>query len=67
MKKSWHPQTMHNLERVWKSEEKAKAEQRKIEQLLKEKAEERMREDLMQTAVDAGIKWVIMHIRHCSR
>ena len=47
---------MKNIERVWKHEEKAKSEQRKIEQLLKEKAEERMKEDLMQTAVDAGIK-----------
>lgn len=56
MKKSWHPQTMQNMERVWKAEERTKREKQQIEQLLKEKAEERMREDLHQTAVDAGFK-----------
>ncbi len=56
MKKSWHPLTMQNMEKVWLAEEKAKSEQAKIEQLLKEKAEERMQEELLQTAADAGIR-----------
>jgi hypothetical protein len=59
MKKSWHPQTIQNMEKVWLAEEKARSEKAKIEQLLKEKAEERMREELQQTAVDAGIKFVV--------
>lgn len=44
MNKSWRPQTMHNMERIWKVEERSKREKEQIEQLLKEKAEERMRD-----------------------
>lgn len=53
MKKSWHPSTFANLEKVWKAEHKHDTEQKKIAQLQQELKEERVREE-MQTAVDAG-------------
>jgi len=55
LKKSWHPQTLRNVERVWKAEQKAEAEAKKIEQLRKELEEERAREDMQRFAVDQGI------------
>nr|XP_006813076.1 PREDICTED: pre-mRNA-splicing factor CWC25 homolog isoform X2 [Saccoglossus kowalevskii] len=54
MKKSWHPQTMRNIERVWKKEETHAAEKKKIEELQKELEEERAREDMQRFAVDHG-------------
>jgi hypothetical protein len=56
MKKSWHPATFHNIEKVWKTEQHAKAESRQIEQLRKEKEEERAREEVRRQAVDAGYR-----------
>lgn len=35
MKKSWHVNTLSNIERVWKAEQKDAAEKRKIEELRK--------------------------------
>ena len=59
LKKSWHPQTLRNVEKVWKAEQKAEAESKKIEQLRKELEEERAREDMQRHAVQQGIaKWV---------
>lgn len=55
MKKSWHPQTIHNIEKVWKAEQKAEAEAKKIEQLQRELHEERQREEMQRYAVDQGI------------
>ncbi|KAL9957899.1 hypothetical protein ACROYT_G034854 [Oculina patagonica] len=55
LKKSWHPQTLRNVERVWKAEQKAEAETKKIEQLRKELEEERAREDMQRHAVEQGI------------
>jgi len=43
------------VERVWKAEQKAEAETKKIEQLRKELEEERAREDMQRFAVDQGI------------
>lgn len=54
MKKSWHPRTFHNIERVWKAEQKALAEKRQIEQLQKELAGERARDDIQRMAEDTG-------------
>ena len=54
LKKSWHPSTFHNLEKVWKLEQRHETEQKKIEQLQQELHEERSREEMHRVAVDAG-------------
>lgn len=54
LKKSWHPQTMKNIERVWKAEQKYEAERKKIEELQKELKEERAREEMTRFAEEAG-------------
>eukprot|EP00730_Choanoeca_flexa_P014060 TRINITY_DN6010_c0_g1_i1.p1 TRINITY_DN6010_c0_g1~~TRINITY_DN6010_c0_g1_i1.p1 ORF type:complete len:410 (+),score=66.42 TRINITY_DN6010_c0_g1_i1:43-1272(+) len=55
-KKSWHPHTRHNIEKVWKAEQQALAEKRKTEQLMKELHEERAREEIAKVAEDTGHK-----------
>ncbi|XP_013201235.2 pre-mRNA-splicing factor CWC25 homolog isoform X1 [Amyelois transitella] len=45
-KKSWHPNTMKNQERVWKAEQAAAQEKKRIQELQKEHAEERDRFEL---------------------
>lgn len=55
MKKSWHPLTMQNLERVWKAEQRHEAEQKRIAELQQEIKEERAREEIKQFAVDVGV------------
>jgi len=54
-KKSWHTPTFHNVERVWKAEEKKKEETKKLEQLRKEKEEERQVEELKRLQKDSGL------------
>uniref|UniRef100_A0A3P8T4E1 CWC25 spliceosome associated protein homolog n=1 Tax=Amphiprion percula TaxID=161767 RepID=A0A3P8T4E1_AMPPE len=54
LKKSWHPQTMKNIERVWKAEQKYEAERKKIEELQKELKEERAREEMTRYAEETG-------------
>ncbi|XP_034744115.1 pre-mRNA-splicing factor CWC25 homolog [Etheostoma cragini] len=54
LKKSWHPQTMKNIERVWKAEQKHEAECKKIEELQKELKDERAREEITRFAQEAG-------------
>ncbi|AWP06268.1 putative pre-mRNA-splicing factor CWC25 -like isoform 2 [Scophthalmus maximus] len=54
LKKSWHPQTMKNIERVWKAEQKFEAERKKIEELQKELKDERAREEITRYAQDSG-------------
>ncbi|XP_034397550.1 pre-mRNA-splicing factor CWC25 homolog [Cyclopterus lumpus] len=54
LKKSWHPQTMKNIERVWKAEQKHEAECKKIEELQKELKDERAREEITKFAQEAG-------------
>ncbi|XP_026158168.1 pre-mRNA-splicing factor CWC25 homolog [Mastacembelus armatus] len=54
LKKSWHPQTMKNIERVWKAEQKYEAECKKIEELQKELKEERAREEITKYAEETG-------------
>uniref|UniRef100_A0A3B4FFY3 CBF1-interacting co-repressor CIR N-terminal domain-containing protein n=1 Tax=Pundamilia nyererei TaxID=303518 RepID=A0A3B4FFY3_9CICH len=55
LKKSWHPQTMKNIERVWKAEQKHEAERKKIEELQKQLKEERAREEMTKYAEETGI------------
>ncbi|XP_063815771.1 pre-mRNA-splicing factor CWC25 homolog [Pseudophryne corroboree] len=54
LKKSWHPQTLRNVEKVWKAEQKHEAEQKKIEELQRELREERAREEMQKFAEDTG-------------
>ncbi|KAI9485678.1 MAG: N-terminal domain of CBF1 interacting co-repressor CIR-domain-containing protein [Benjaminiella poitrasii] len=56
LKKSWHPATFKNQERVWKEEQKHKEEQTKIEQMRKELAEERQLQELQRMQEEAGTK-----------
>ena len=55
LKKSWHPSTFQNLEKVWKAEQRHDQERKKIEQLQQEIREERTREDMHRAAVDSGL------------
>ena len=55
LKKSWHPQTLRNVEKVWKAEQKAEAEAKKIDQLRRELDEEREREEMQRYAIDQGM------------
>ncbi|KAM3921239.1 pre-mRNA-splicing factor CWC25 homolog [Leptodactylus fuscus] len=54
LKKSWHPQTLRNVEKVWKAEQKHEAERKKIEELQRELREERAREEMQRYAEDTG-------------
>ncbi|XP_039516175.1 pre-mRNA-splicing factor CWC25 homolog [Pimephales promelas] len=54
LKKSWHPQTLKNIERVWKAEQKHEAERKKIEELQKELKDERAREEMTRYAQETG-------------
>ncbi|CAG8791215.1 17808_t:CDS:2 [Cetraspora pellucida] len=56
MKKSWHPLLIKNQERVWKEEQKAQEEQKKLTQLMKEKEEERQLQELRKLQENAGGK-----------
>lgn len=54
LKKSWHPSTMKNQERVWKAEQQKAEEDRKMAELQRELKEEREREVLRKTAEESG-------------
>ncbi|KAI9094625.1 Pre-mRNA splicing factor-domain-containing protein [Phlyctochytrium arcticum] len=56
LKKSWHPGTLRNQEKVWKKEREAGEEQKKLDQLLKEKNEERQLMELQALAEATGGK-----------
>ncbi|GAA5941660.1 U2-type spliceosomal complex subunit CWC25 [Sporobolomyces koalae] len=54
MKKSWHTGTFHNQERVWKKEQEALAERKKVQQLQKELEQERAVQELQRLQAEAG-------------
>ncbi|KAF9194038.1 RNA-splicing factor [Haplosporangium sp. Z 767] len=56
LKKSWHPATFRNQERVWKEERKAADEEKKLQQLRKELEEERQIQELQRIQEQAGGK-----------
>lgn len=56
LKKSWHPVLMSNQKRVWEEEQKALEERKKIDQIMKERAEERQIQELQQLQEAAGGK-----------
>ena len=41
LKKSWHPVLMSNQRKVWEEERNALQERKRIDQIMKERAEER--------------------------
>ncbi|GAA6063276.1 hypothetical protein JCM10212_004291 [Sporobolomyces blumeae] len=54
MKKSWHTGTFQNQERVWKKEQEALAERKKLQQLQKELEQERAVQELQRLQREAG-------------
>ncbi|KAF9104154.1 RNA-splicing factor [Mortierella sp. GBA35] len=56
LKKSWHPGTFRNQEKVWKEERKAADEEKKIQQIRKELEEERQIQELQQLREQNGGK-----------
>uniref|UniRef100_A0A8C6FX03 CBF1-interacting co-repressor CIR N-terminal domain-containing protein n=1 Tax=Moschus moschiferus TaxID=68415 RepID=A0A8C6FX03_MOSMO len=80
LKKSWHPQTLRNVEKVWKAEQKHEAERKKIEELQRELREERAREEMAREemqryAEDVGavkkkeekLDWIIWKGKQCKK
>lgn len=55
MKKSWHPHTIKNQERVWRAEQADAAEKRKLAELQKEISDERSREELKRIGQTSGV------------
>lgn len=55
LKKSWHPNTMKNMERVWKAEQKDNEEKKRIAELQREINAERDKEDMQKFAEDTGV------------
>lgn len=56
LKKSWHPVLMSNQRRVWEEEKKALDERKRIEQMMKERQEERQIQELQDMQEAAGGK-----------
>lgn len=56
LKKSWHPVLMSNQRRVWEEEKKALDERKRIEQMVKERQEERQIQELQEMQEAAGGK-----------
>lgn len=54
LKKSWHPVLMSNQKRVWEEEKKALDERKRIEQMMKERQEERQIQELQEMQEAAG-------------
>lgn len=54
LKKSWHPMLMSNQRRVWEEEKKALDERKRIEQMMKERQEERQIQELQNMQEAAG-------------
>ncbi|GAA5962188.1 hypothetical protein JCM3765_003892 [Sporobolomyces pararoseus] len=54
MKKSWHTGTFANQERVWKREQEALAERKKVQQLQKELEQERQVQELQRLQSESG-------------
>uniref|UniRef100_A0A0K8UXR2 Pre-mRNA-splicing factor CWC25 n=1 Tax=Bactrocera latifrons TaxID=174628 RepID=A0A0K8UXR2_BACLA len=55
LKKSWHPHTMKNQEKVWKAEQAKSEEDKKLKDLRREIDEEKTREELKQIGRNSGI------------
>ena len=56
VKKSWHPRLQKNQEKVWMQEQEAEAERRKLDELRKEREQERQMQELQRIHEAAGGK-----------
>ncbi|KAK2836997.1 hypothetical protein FQN49_006510 [Arthroderma sp. PD_2] len=56
VKKSWHPVLLKNQERVWVEQKKALEERKRIDQMMKERQEERQIQELQDMQEAAGGK-----------
>ena len=56
LKKSWHPVLMSNQRKVWEEEKKALTERKRIDQMMKERQEERQIQELQAMQEAAGGK-----------
>ena len=54
LKKSWHPVLMSNQRRVWEEEKKALDERKRIDQMMKERQEERNIQEIQEMQEAAG-------------
>lgn len=54
LKKSWHPVLMSNQKKVWEEEKKALEERKRIDQMMKERQEERQIQELQELQEAAG-------------
>ncbi|KAH0563809.1 pre-mRNA-splicing factor CWC25 homolog [Cotesia glomerata] len=54
LKKSWHPSTMKNMEKVWKAQQQDNQEKKKIAELKRDIELERDKEDLTKYAMEQG-------------
>ncbi|CAN0516527.1 unnamed protein product [Scytosiphon promiscuus] len=57
-KKTWHPSTLQNSERVWVAEQKDAAEKKRIEELTKQVREEQQVRELEEMQVRGMGVWV---------
>ncbi|RLU24173.1 hypothetical protein DMN91_004383 [Ooceraea biroi] len=55
LKKSWHPSTMKNMEKVWKAEQQNDQENKRIAELKREIEMEKDREDMTRYAMEQGV------------
>ncbi|XP_043276562.1 pre-mRNA-splicing factor CWC25 homolog [Venturia canescens] len=55
LKKSWHPSTMKNMEKVWKAEQQDHQEKKRIAELKREIEMEKDKEDMTKYAMDQGV------------
>ncbi|XP_011304403.1 pre-mRNA-splicing factor CWC25 homolog [Fopius arisanus] len=55
LKKSWHPSTMKNMEKVWKAEQQDSREKKKIAELKRDIEMEKDREDMTRYAMQQGV------------
>lgn len=53
-KKSWHTRTIHNNEKVWLKEQEAAKEQKRIDELQKQLAEERKIAEIQRLELESG-------------
>lgn len=54
LKKSWHPSTMKNMEKVWKAEQQNTQEKKRIAELQRDIERERDREDITKLGMQQG-------------
>lgn len=65
-KKTWHPSTLQNSERVWIAEQKDAAEKKRIEELTKQVREEQQVRELEEMQVCVMLYRVYGHACLCT-